>query len=92
MDPEVAWLRAHVPEPLETLLSLENNSSLKEEKHPKLHQTKVPVVIKEPETRSEELEDKEGRNHVLLVDLDEFRNWHFHSVGAPNQISLLDLS
>ena len=39
---------AHSPQALEALNSLEHDSSLKEEEHPQLHQTEVPVVIQKP--------------------------------------------
>ena len=29
---------------------------------------------------------------MFLIDFNEFGNGHFHPVGAPDQISLLDLS
>jgi hypothetical protein len=35
------------------------------------------------------LEDKEGSDHVFLVDIKEVRNWNAHFVWAPNQVGLL---
>ena len=80
MDPELTSCDTHGSQTLEILHALKHDSSFEKEEHPKLHETEVPVVVEEPQARREELEDEEGRDHVLLVNVNKRRDWHFHLI------------
>jgi len=90
VDPDLTGFDTHGTKALEVVEALEDNGALKEEKHPKLHQTEVPVVVEKPQARCEQLEHEEGRHNVLLVDLQELRNGNVHLVGTPNEVGLLE--
>ena len=80
MHPELTSCDTHSSETLEILHALKHDCSFEKEQHPKLHKTKVPVVVEEPETRGKKLEYEEGRRHMLTVNIDELRDWHFHFI------------
>lgn len=83
-NPELTGVHSHGPEPLEIVEALEHDGALEEEKHPELHQTEVPVVVEQPQTRGKKLKHEEWSHDVFLVDLQELRNGHVHFVRAPN--------
>ena len=80
MYPELACGHSHGSQALEVLHTLKHDSSLEEKEHPELHETEIPVVVEEPETRRKELEDEERSDHMLLVNINELRDGHFHLV------------
>ena len=69
--------------------SLENDRSFEEEEHKETHKGKVPIFVQKPKAGGKKLKHKEGRNHVLLVNLEEVRDGDRHFIWTPNQISLL---
>ena len=67
MDVDRARRDSHGLKSLEILNALKDDSALEEKQHAELHQTEVPVVVEEPQASREELEHKEGANHMLFV-------------------------
>src|SRR2546429_1366934 len=53
--------------------SLPDNSALEDNQHEQCEERIVPVVVQQPETHAENLENEEGRNGMLFPQLDESR-------------------
>jgi len=90
VDPDRLRGHPHGSQTLEVLQSLENDCSLKNEKHEQGHQGEVPILIQEPKTWRKELEHEKWCDHMLLIDWHEVRDWDAHLVGTPDQVDLLD--
>jgi hypothetical protein len=85
--PHIVGLDAHAAELVKGTLALPDNSALEGDEHKKSEERVVPVFIEHPKTNTEDLEDEEGRDGVLLEQLGEGRDGNIKSVEA---IVLLD--
>jgi hypothetical protein len=87
VHPDRLWWLSHGPESLHVLESLHDHGSFEKEKHKEVEQGVVPVLVQEPQQRAKELEDEEGSDDVLLVEVQEIWDRDVHLVIAPNQVS-----
>lgn len=90
MSPDRLWLNSHLPQTFEVVQTLKYHSAFKNEQHAKRHESEVPVLVEEPQRRCKQLEDKEWRNHVFFVKVEEIRNWNRHFIWSINQVHLLE--
>ena len=68
-----------------------DDSALKDDQHEECEQRVVPVFIQHPKPNTEDLENEEWRNGVLLEKLEECRHWNIESVIAIVVLESLDL-
>ncbi|GJC78632.1 hypothetical protein ColLi_01470 [Colletotrichum liriopes] len=87
VDVDIVRLDAHSAELVEGALALPDDGALEGDQHEESEERVVPVLVKHPETNTEDLEDEEGRDGVLLEELGEGGNRDIEGVGA---VVLLD--
>ncbi|GKT85998.1 hypothetical protein Ct61P_03848 [Colletotrichum tofieldiae] len=87
VDVDIVRLDAHSAELVEGALALPDDGALEGDQHEESEERIVPVLVKHPETNTEDLEDEEGRDGVLLEELGEGGNRDIEGVGA---VVLLD--
>lgn len=85
--PHIVGLDAHTAELVEGALALPDDCALEGDEHEEGKERVVPVLIEHPQTNTEDLEDEEGRDGMLLEQLGEGGDGNVKSVEA---IVLLD--
>ena len=81
-DPDIIRLDAHSAELVEGALALPHHSALESNEHEQGKERVVPVLVEHPKSDTEDLEDKERCDGVLLEQLSESRNGDIERVGA----------
>jgi hypothetical protein len=81
-NPHIVGLDAHATELIEGALTLPDDSTLENDEHEESKERIVPVLIEHPKSNTEDLEDEEWCNGVLLEQFGKGRNGNIESVGA----------
>jgi len=81
-NPHIVGLDAHATELIEGALTLPDDSTLENDEHEESKERIVPVLIEHPKSNTEDLEDEEWCNGVLLEQFGKGRNGDIESVGA----------
>ena len=73
VHPDIIRLDAHSTELVQGPLALPHNGALESNEHEQREERVVPVFIEHPQSNTEDLEDEERCNGVLLEELEEVR-------------------
>ena len=91
VDIDIVWLDAHSAELVQSPLALPNDSALEDNQHEEGEQRVVPVLIQHPKSNTEDLENEERRNSMLLEELEKGWYWNIEGVVAIVVLESLDL-